>query len=626
MCHPTPKAMAQLQGAQPTASSTISENTEGTRAVYARQAELIFSLIGYAVGVGNVWRFPYLTYTYGGGAFLIPYGLSLFFMGIPLFVLELGMGQLTRRGTVGMWTKIGLPRWQGVGLAATLCIWMVGLYYITILAWTIYYLGRTIAAIPSGHLPWSDEISECPAMNLYLHKTVVESPYLIDNVTGLLNSTFAGSMWCPSSGVLTAPAEYVMRTVQPSRCPAQMAKIFWEKEALRQSSGLDDLGGLNLEMLLCHTIAWVLIWLVVFNGVKSSGKVVYFTATFPYICLAIFLVRALTLPNALTGLKFLFEPDYSHLADPQVWIHGAVQIFFSLGIGYGCITSFGSFGKKSANFVRDASGVALINCFTSMIAGCVVFPVLGFLAAELHETDPCIAGHTLDSLKSIGLSGTGLAFVAFPIAICQMPGSFFFAILFFFMMLLLGIDSQFAKIEAVATALTDLGIGERLPRCVLSGLICFVFWIFGILFVTNAGVYFLELFDTYISIYVMFAVGALECIGLMWTCGGETWRQFQVLCEENTGLRLGCISKVAWGYICPALCVLLVVVSIAPPFAKMDVMNARKSKPFPEGTGYFPEWSIIVGWILATLPVALMLAVAMRPNVLKSSRKMSFAA
>ena len=168
----------------------------------------------------------------------------------------------------------------------------------------------------------------------------------------------------------------------------------------------------------------------------------------------------------------------------------------------------------------------------------------GFLAAELHETDPCIAGHTLDSLKSIGLSGTGLAFVAFPIAICQMPGSFFFAILFFFMMLILGIDSQFAKIEAVATALTDLGIGERLPRCFLSGLICFVFWIFGILFVTNAGVYFLELFDTYISIYVMFTVGALECIGLMWTCGGETWRQFQVLCEENTGLRLGCVSKV----------------------------------------------------------------------------------
>mmetsp|Transcript_7498 Transcript_7498/g.13008 ORF Transcript_7498/g.13008 Transcript_7498/m.13008 type:complete len:627 (-) Transcript_7498:65-1945(-) len=610
-----------LQGVAPAASSAASEETHPERPVYAAQAELIFSLVGYAVGVGNVWRFPYLTYTYGGGAFLIPYGLSLLFMGVPLFVLELGLGQLTRRGTLGMWTKIGLPRWQGVGLAAILTTFMVALYYITILAWTIYYLGRTIAAIPSGQLPWSDELQDCPAMNLYVHQTVANSPYLIDSA-GFLNASFVGNTWCPDAahGVLTAPADYIMRTVQPNRCPAQMAKIFWETQALKQSSGLDNLGGLNLEMVLCLTIAWVLIWLVVFNGVKSSGKVVYFTATFPYLCLAIFLVRALTLPNALTGLKFLFEPDYSHLSDPQVWIHGAIQIFFSLGIGYGSITSFGSFGKKSANFVRDASGVAITNCCTSLIAGCVTFPVLGFLAAELHKTDPCIAGDTLDSLKSIGLSGTGLAFVAFPIAISQMPGSFFFAILFFFMMLLLGIDSQFAYIEAVATVLMDAGIGEKWPRPLLSGIICFISYVIGLLFVTNAGVYFLELFDNYVSIYVMFAVGALECLGLMWTCHGETWRQFKILCQENTGIRLGWISKAAWGYICPALCVFLVVVSVTPPFAKVDVMNARSSKAFPEGTGYFPEWSIAVGWILATVPMSLMLVVAVWPNVLKSSR------
>lgn len=250
----------------------------------------------------------------------------------------------------------------------------------------------------------------------------------------------------------------------------------------------------------------------------------------------------------------------------------------------------------------------------------MTFPVLGFLAAELHKTDPCIAGDSLDSLKSIGLSGTGLAFVAFPIAISQMPGSFFFAILFFFMMLLLGIDSQFAYIEAVATVLMDAGIGDKLPRPLLSGIICFISYIIGFLFVTNAGVYFLELFDNYVSIYVMFAVGALECLGLMWTCNGETWRQFKILCEENTGIRLGWISKATWGYICPALCVFLVVVSVTPPFAKVDVMNARSSKAFPEGTGYFPEWSIAVGWILATVPFALMLVVAVWPNVLKSSR------
>ncbi|CAK8988921.1 Sodium-dependent serotonin transporter (SERT) (5HT transporter) (5HTT) (Solute carrier family 6 member 4) [Durusdinium trenchii] len=617
--------MAQLDGVAPAARESGDVAPPAVaheeRAAYASQAELIFSLVGYAVGVGNVWRFPYLTYTYGGGAFLIPYGLSLLLMGVPLFVLELGMGQLTRRGTLGMWTKIGLPRWQGVGFAATMATFLVGLYYITILAWTIYYLGRTLGAIPSGQLPWSDELGDCPAMQLYLHQSVAEDPELFDVATGLLKSSFAQHLWCPTDVGAAPPEEYLVRTVQPTRCPAQMAKIFWETQALHQSSGLNDLGGVNPAMLLCMTIAWILIWLVVFNGVQTSGKVVYFTATFPYACLAIFLVRALTLPNALTGLRFLFEPDYSHLADPQVWIHGAVQIFFSLGIGYGCIISFGSFGKKSANFVRDASGVALTNCGTSILAGCVVFPVLGFLAAELHETDPCIAGDSLESLKSIGLSGTGLAFVAFPIAISQMPGSFFFAILFFFMMLILGIDSQFAYIEAVATVLCDAGVGDRLPRWALSGLICLVSYLIGILFVTNAGVYFLELFDNYISIYVMFAVGALECIGLMWTRRGQTWEHFQSLCLENTGLHLGWIWKASWGYICPTLCVLLVVVSITPPFAKADVMDARSSKPFPEGTGFFPEWTIVFGWFLASLPVVCMVVLAVWPNVLKSSQR-----
>lgn len=246
-------------------------------------------------------------------------------------------------------------------------------------------------------------------------------------------------------------------------------------------------------MLLCLTIAWILIYLIVFNGVKTSGKVVYFTATFPYACLLIFMVRGLTLPNALTGLRFFFEPDYSHLLDPQVWIHGAIQIFFSLGIGYGCIASFGSFGSREGRFVRNASGVALTNCFTSLLAGCVVFPVLGFLAQELHETDPCIAGDSLESLKKVGLSGTSLAFVAFPIAISQMPGGFFFAVLFFLMMLILGIDSQFAYIEAVATVLCDAGWGDRIPRPLLNGLICFTSYLLGIIFVTDAGVYFLEL-------------------------------------------------------------------------------------------------------------------------------------
>ena len=121
------------------------------RPEYANNLELLLTLVGYAVGLGNIWRFPYLAYTYGGGAFLVPYFISLALLGLPLFILEMGLGQMFRQGTLGVWSKLALPKLQGVGLAATVCTFLVMLYYNVILAWTIYYIGRTIAAIPSGH-------------------------------------------------------------------------------------------------------------------------------------------------------------------------------------------------------------------------------------------------------------------------------------------------------------------------------------------------------------------------------------------------------------------------------------------------------------------------------------------
>ncbi|CAG5927684.1 unnamed protein product [Menidia menidia] len=89
------------------------------------------------------------------------------------------------------------------------------------------------------------------------------------------------------------------------------------RRALRISPGLDQMGSLNWDLALCLLLAWVMCYFCIWKGVKSTGKVVYFTATFPYLMLIVLLIRGLTLPGAAIGIKFYLYPDLGRLADPQ---------------------------------------------------------------------------------------------------------------------------------------------------------------------------------------------------------------------------------------------------------------------------------------------------------------------
>jgi len=578
---------------------------EEGRLQYGSKLELMLTLVGYAVGLGNIWRFPYLTYSYGGGAFLIPYLVALLALGLPLFVLELGLGQMLRQGTMGIWAKLGVPRLRGVGAAATITTFLVSLYYNVILAWTIYYLGRTLGALFSeGTLPWDDQMRgfQCPPSFLAAREEVANSPYIINQATGLYNKSHIQDFWCPETGVPSVSSEiaagYVRATATPLSCPAVAAVEFWEKQALQQSSGMDDLGGFNGGLLLAYTVAWILVYICIFKGIASSGKVVYVTATLPYVALIAFFVRAITLPNAVSGIKFYLEPDFSLLLDGTVWMRAVTQIFYSLGVGFGSLIAFASYGSKNSDFVCDAVKVSLINCGTSVFAGFVVFPILGYLALELSEINPCINADDLGDLASIGLSGTGLAFIAFPIAISQMPGGFAWAILFFVMLLCLGIDSEFAMVESVMTVLYDAGWGSKMPRPMFAALICVVSYIIGLIFVTRGGIYWFQLFDYYTCVVSMFFVTAIECCGLMWYRRG-TWVSFRERVKENTGRGLGCCFMLSWRLVCPLLLAILTVLSLTT----WDLMDAANSVPYPEGTGYLPGWSVWLGWLLGMLPI-----------------------
>lgn len=129
------------------------EETGVPRESWDSKLTFLLATVGYAVGLGNVWRFPYLAQKNGGGAFLIPYFVMLAIEGIPIFYLELAIGQRLRKGAIGVWHQVS-PYLGGIGISSAVVSFNVALYYNSIIAWCLFYFAQSFQA----ELPWS----ECP--------------------------------------------------------------------------------------------------------------------------------------------------------------------------------------------------------------------------------------------------------------------------------------------------------------------------------------------------------------------------------------------------------------------------------------------------------------------------------
>uniref|UniRef100_A0A673GSG4 Transporter n=1 Tax=Sinocyclocheilus rhinocerous TaxID=307959 RepID=A0A673GSG4_9TELE len=231
----------------------------GERPQWDNKAQYMLTCVGFCVGLGNVWRFPYLCQSHGGGAFMIPFLILLVLEGVPLLHLEFAIGQRLRKGSVGVWRSIN-PYLVGVGIASMLVSFMVGMYYNTIIAWVMWYFFNSF----QDPLPWS----QCPVN---------------ENRTGFVSE-------CERS----SPVDY-----------------FWYRKTLNTTPVIEDSGGLQWWIVLCLFCAWTLLWVCCLRGIETTGKAVYVTSTLPYLVLTIFLIRGLTLKGSVSGIKFLFTPDVS---------------------------------------------------------------------------------------------------------------------------------------------------------------------------------------------------------------------------------------------------------------------------------------------------------------------------
>lgn len=550
------------------------------REKWGKKVEFFLACIGYAVGLGNVWRFPYLCFENGGGAFLIPYVCMLFLCGMPLFFMELALGQYVSLGPVTSWAAI-CPMAKGVGFSMLVVSFLCCVYYNVIIAWCLYYMFKSFASI----VPWAncDNWWNTPNCNGgSVNNTELMNSTSCINDTASIVGNLTGNASTPLVKCLTTTINVTTNDTATSSNVTSLATVggnspskeFWENYVLQITDNMEDLGSMRVELLVALIVAWILVYFCLWKGIKSSGKVVYFTATFPYVVLVILLIRGVTLPGASKGIEFYLKPDFKKLGDASVWATAATQIFYSLGIGFGSLITMGSFNQFHNNCFRDAMIVSIINCSTSVFAGFVIFSVLGFMA---H-----VSGK---EVKDVATSGPGLAFVVYPEGIAQMPISPFWAVMFFFMLLTLGLDTQFAMFEAVVTGLVD-----EYPRVLKKrkelfiAFLCFLCFLLGIPMVMQGGMYVLNLYNWQSGGVSLLFLALFEVVTVAWGYGAD---RFAKDIETMIGYKIWPWWPIAWKFCTPVV------------IFGVFLFSVIQWSGVTYDSYQYPDWAEFCGWVLA---------------------------
>jgi len=361
----------------------MTEKRKGGRAEFSSKFGVIAAAAGSAVGLGNIWKFPYITGVYGGAAFLFVYLAFIAAIGLPVMLSELIIGRKSRRNAFGAFKKLA-PKslWRYVGMLGVGAAFMILAFYGVVAGWSVEYV-----------------------------------------VVSVLNGF-------------------------KSQSPDQLSSMF------------ADFIAAPFRPVIYQLIFMFLTGLIVMIGIKDGiEKNVKIMMPFLVIIILVLDIRAITLPGAGEGLKFLFHPDFSKLTGEGI-LSALGHAFFSLSLGMGTLITYGSYIDNKNNLINTAINVTVADTLIAVLAGVAIFPAVFAFGIEAS-------------------SGPGLVFITLPNVFQQMPGGYIFSILFFLLLTVAALTSSISILEVVVAYFNEeLKMKRRLATIFatviisLLGIIC----------------------------------------------------------------------------------------------------------------------------------------------------------
>ncbi len=472
----------------------------------------VLAAVGSAIGLGNIWRFPYLCYKNGGGAFLIPYFIALFVVGIPLMILEIGLGHKMRGSAPASFASIS-KKWEWLGWWQVIFVMFgIVLYYSVVISWCFNFF------FYSFNLSWGAD-----------------------------------------------------------------PNAFFFQKFLVVSKGPFDLGDLRTPILFCLLLVWLCNWVIVFSGVqKGLERANKIFMPLLILLTLIIVVWSIKLPGAREGIAVYLKPDFSRLKDIKVWMDAFSQIFFTLSLGFGIMIAYASYLPKRSEIVRDSFIISIFNCLFSLLAGFGVFSILGYM---VHSTSK--------GFSEVVDQSIGLAFVAYPKAISMLPAfQRGFGLIFFGILVIAGLSSAISILEAFTSAIIDkFHYSRKLVVSVLS----VAGFLGGIIFTTQAGIYWLDIVDHFLTQYGLVLAAIFECVILGWFYKAAKLRE-----HINHYSRWN-LNKWWWDS----------SVKVITPVVLISLLASSLIEEFSKPYGDYPWLAIVVigrDWLIYTLFFAVIVA------------------